>query len=211
MQKVESNRNQAKPKGRPRSFDREKALETALRLFWQLGYEPASVSGLCKAIGINPPSFYAAFGSKSQLFIEAVQYYEEHYWSGALKRLEQAEEPVADAVDAFFEEAADILLNPENPAGCMVVLAAVNVSADEREISELVRTNRRDTRAFFARRLLKAAQKGELKEGTDVEALADILNIILEGMSIQARDGMDLATLKRAVREAGAVVRAHGA
>ena len=64
----------ARSKGRPRSFDRNQALMTALRIFWKLGYEPASVAVLCKAMGVKPPSFYAAFKSKEALFLEAVNF-----------------------------------------------------------------------------------------------------------------------------------------
>ena len=72
--------NGPRSKGRPRSFDRAKALEAALRTFWKLGYEPASVPELCSAMGVNPPSMYAAFGSKAALFIEAMEHYELAYW-----------------------------------------------------------------------------------------------------------------------------------
>ena len=72
--------NGPRSKGRPRSFDRAKALEAALRTFWKLGYEPASVPELCSAMGVNPPSMYAAFGSKAALFIEAMEHYERSYW-----------------------------------------------------------------------------------------------------------------------------------
>ena len=64
-------------KGRPRTFDRAAALNRALNVFWRRGYEPASISELCAAMEINPPSLYAAFGNKAQLFMEAVQHYED--------------------------------------------------------------------------------------------------------------------------------------
>lgn len=196
-------------KGRPRAFDRRTALVEALRVFWRLGYEPASVAILCKTMGINPPSFYAAFGSKAELFIEAVNYYEAAYWSEPLRNLERyGKGSVFEAFESFFDESAEILLNPSNPSGCMVVLAAVNISPDESEISALVRRLRIETCAVFERRLRRAVEEGELSKETDVKALADFINIFLEGMSIQAKDGMDLATLKRAVRPLHAALRA---
>ena len=105
-------------KGRPRSFDRTKALEAALRTFWQRGYEPASVPELCAAMGVNPPSMYAAFGSKVALFIEAMEHYELAYWAEPGRRF-LAEPDLRRAVAGFFDEAARILLSPETPCGCM--------------------------------------------------------------------------------------------
>lgn len=199
-------------KGRPRAFDRREALVEALRVFWRLGYEPASVAVLCKTMGINPPSFYAAFGSKSALFIEAVNYYEAAYWNEPLRTLERyGKRTVFEAFEDFFDEAVEILLNPDNPSGCMVVLAAVNISPEEREISALVRRIRIETCAVFERRLRRAVQDGELSAQTDVRALADFINIFLEGMSIQAKDGMAPAALKRAVRPVFAALRSAAA
>lgn len=185
-------------KGRPRTFDREEALQKALRIFWELGYEPASVAAICKAIGINPPSFYAAFGSKETLFLEAVRYYEKTYWTGLLTEFEESRLPIAQALRIFFEKAAAVLLNPATPNGCMVVLAAVNISPKETQILALVKDLRRATRDFFARRLARAVREGELASSLDIEGLADMLNIFLEGMSIQARDGLALTSLAKA-------------
>lgn len=187
-----------RPPGRPRTFDREEALQKALRIFWELGYEPASVAAICKAIGINPPSFYAAFGSKESLFLEAVRYYEKTYWTGLLIEFEKSNLPIAQALRVFFEKAAAVLLNPTTPNGCMVVLAAVNISPKETQILALVKELRRATRDYFARRLARAVREGELSSSLDIEGLVDMLNIFLEGMSIQARDGLALTSLAKA-------------
>lgn len=74
-------------RGRPRAFDRNEALKAALRVFWQRGYAPASVAELCKAMGSNAPSLYAAFGSKAGLFLEALHFYENSYWDEPAQRL----------------------------------------------------------------------------------------------------------------------------
>lgn len=195
-----------KRKGRPRSFDRTEALEKALRLFWQYGYEPVSVASLCAELGICPPSFYVAFKSKEALFVEAVLHYEKTYWAQPIARFEASQGPIETALTDFFAEAADILLNPNTPNGCMVVLAAVNLSAENRQIAELVRRLRRETRAVFERRFLRAADAGELLPEADAAALADAANIFLEGMSIQARDGLPIERLKRTARLAAALL-----
>ena len=185
---------QGQGKGRPRCFDRDQALHRALELFWQRGYEPASVAELCKVMEIRPPSLYAAFGNKASLFLEALDYYEHTYWDEPAKRF-CAEPDVYRAVENYFREAARILLSPETPCGCMVVLAAVNISQDEKAIIERVRECRQATRQMFAQRFRRAIADGQIPADTDVPALAGALNTMLEGLSLQARDGLFLSEL----------------
>lgn len=176
-------------KGRPRAFDRTRALHSALKIFWQQGYEPASVADLCRAMEINPPSLYAAFGNKASLFLEALRYYEQTYWEAPARRF-LAEPDVYAAVAGFFREAAQILLSPETPCGCMVVLAAINISERETIIIDTVRELRSATKAMFSNRLRQAIKDRQIPPDTDVPALAGALNTLLEGLSIQARDGL---------------------
>ena len=88
------------------------------------------------------------------------------------------------AVANFFRESAQILLSPETPCGCMVVLAAINISENEKEIIESVRELRLATKKMFADRLRQAIQDGQIPPDTDVPALAGALNTLLEGLSI---------------------------
>ena len=188
MKSHELNPVAEKPKGRPRSFDRDQALLKALDLFWRKGYEPSSVAELCAAMGINPPSLYAAFGNKAKLFIEAVTYYERTYWKATWERLEE-EQDIAKAIDAFFREAADILLSPSAPCGCMVVLAAINVSAESADVVRAVSILRQEGKDLFEKRLARAVTENQLPEDTNTVVLATVLNTLLEGMSIEAKDG----------------------
>lgn len=181
--------------GRPRSFDREAALQSALRLFWERGYEPASVGELCAAMGIKAPSLYAAFGSKAQLFLEAVDYYERVYWAPAEARF-LAQEDVYRAVEDFFSEAATIVLSPHTPCGCLVVLAAVNLSPHEAQVRDAIRQRRFAMKAKFLERLRRAIADGQLPADTDAPALAGAFGTLLEGLSMQARDGLFLSELK---------------
>lgn len=176
-------------KGRPRAFDRARALRSALDVFWRRGYEPASVAELCGAMGIRPPSLYAAFGNKAALFLEAVRYYEKTYWEAPSRRF-LAEPDIYRAVENFFLEAAQILLSPETPCGCMIVLAAVNISEDQGDIITAIGELRHETKRMFADRLRRAIMDGQIPADADVPALAGALNTMLEGMSLQARDGL---------------------
>ena len=183
-------------KGRPRGFDREEALVQALDIFWRRGYEPASIAELCQAMKINPPSLYSAFGNKANLFLEAVHFYETKYWEAPSQNM-KAEPDVYRAIDNFFREAARILLSPDSPCGCMVVLAAINVSADAEEVIRSIKELRLATKDMFANKLRRGIDDGQLAADTDVFALAGALNTMLEGLSIQARDGLSQDELER--------------
>ncbi|WP_187487991.1 TetR/AcrR family transcriptional regulator [Duffyella gerundensis] len=197
-----------KPKGRPRSFDREQALKKALDLFWRKGFEPASVAELCSAMEINPPSLYSAFGNKARLFIEAVNYYERVYWQATWARLEETQE-ITEAIDRFFSEAADILLSPSAPCGCMVVLAAINVSAESADVVKAVSVLRQEGKDLFEKRLARAVQEKQLPAKTNTAALATVLNTLLEGMSIEAKDGASIESLKSIGQHASKLLPVH--
>ncbi|MBQ4124799.1 MAG: TetR/AcrR family transcriptional regulator [Desulfovibrio sp.] len=201
--------NGPRSKGRPRSFDRAKALEAALRTFWKLGYEPASVPELCSAMGVNPPSMYAAFGSKATLFIEAMEHYERSYWEEPGRRF-LAEPDLRRAVAGYFDDAARILLSPETPCGCMVVLAAVNLADSAGEVAQAVRRLRMATKEMFALRLRKAAGEGLIPPDTDIPALAGTLNALLEGLSLQARDGLSQNELRAMAAHAASLIPSGG-
>lgn len=183
-------------KGRPRCFDRDTALAKALNVFWQRGYEPASIAELCQAMEINPPSLYSAFGNKAKLFLEAVNFYEQAYWEAPSKKL-MADPDIYRGIAIFFREAAQILLSPNAPCGCMVVLATINVSEDAKEIAGAIRELRMATKNMFAKLIQRGIDDGQLPRDMDVTALAGAFNTMLEGLSIQARDGLSQAELEQ--------------
>lgn len=174
-------------KGRPRAFDRDQALLQALAVFWRRGYEPASVAELCSAMGVSPPSLYAAFGNKAKLFLEAVAYYEATFWDATWERMD-TEPDIVLAISEFFHTSASILTEPEAPCGCMVVLAAVNVSDDAGEVTATLKALRQEGRDYLQQRLDRAVEQGQLKPETNTRLLASALNTLLEGMSLQAHD-----------------------
>ena len=188
-------------KGRPREFDKEKALQAALKVFWEKGYEPATLPDLCSAMGINPPSLYRAFGNKSQLFLEALKYYEEKYWAIPSKNFLDNPD-IYKGIEDFFQEAATIILSPQTPCGCMAVVAAVNISAEEKEIIEEITQMRQSTRNMFINRLRIAIQNGEIPPASDVPVIANALNTFLEGMSMQAKGGLFLSELQSLAKQA---------
>ncbi|MCT7353839.1 TetR/AcrR family transcriptional regulator [Streptomyces sp. 15-116A] len=175
-----------RPRGRPRSFDRETALEKALLAFWEHGYEATSVSDLTRAMGIGAPSMYAAFGDKRALFDEVVRVYGVRHGSFVDRAL--AEEPTARAaVGRILREAATAYTEPGRPAGCLVVHAAANCS--DAEVERSLRERREANIAAFEHRIRADITAGVLPEDADAAALARYAGAMIQGMSQQARDG----------------------
>ena len=177
-------------RGRPRGFDRQVALRRAMEVFWEHGYEGASLSELTAAMGVNAPSLYAAFGCKEALFREAVQLYEQQ--EGVMV----ADAPTArEAVAGLLRAGALAYTEPGKPAGCMVVLAATTYTPKTEGIRDHLSERRRAANQQLRRRLEQGVADGDLPPGVDTGALADYFTTVLNGMSTEARDGVGRAGL----------------
>jgi len=186
----------ARPRGRPRAFDRDAALECASRLFWAKGFEATSISDLTQAMGIGAPSLYAAFGSKEALYAEALRHYAEtnagYVWAGF-----NSSPTARDAVRSLLMDSAAALTGCvfDAPRGCMVTLSAVGSEGHE-ELGELVRSARAVTLQRLSARLSRAVAEGEIPCSTDLHALARFVQTLQNGMSILARDGASRVELE---------------
>ena len=181
-----------KPRGRPRSFDRDQALEQAMEVFWNKGFEGASLADLTEAMGINPPSLYAAFGDKEQLFLEAV----ERYQAKRGESCPYCEEPTArQAVEKLLQFMADELTCSDHPRGCMMVTAAATSSSSSPKLQKALAAKRMASRAMLKARIERGIKEGDVPAGTDAGALADFYSTIVTGMSLQARDGASRKSL----------------
>lgn len=177
----------AKRRGRPRSFDRAAALDCAMKLFWKHGYEGTSIHELTTAMGITPPSLYAAFGDKERLFLEAVN----RYRSGpgnATRTIAEARSS-REAIERVLVGSAAELTCPSHPPGCMVVLAAMNCSEASSHLHSALADVRAEAESFFRSAIQRDVDEGEVPADTDVATLAKFFMTVLEGMTIQARDG----------------------
>ena len=185
-------------RGRPRSFDRAAALRQAMAVFWQRGYEGTSLADLTAAMGINRPSLYAAFGCKEALFLEAVALYETEEGIATTRALQ--DEPTARAaIEAMLRRNADAYAAPETPAGCMVVLGAMLGTPECQAVREHLAAHRRQAQEDVRRRLEQGVAEGDLPAGTDTAALAAFYTTVLQGLSIQARDGASRQALSAIV------------
>ncbi|WP_086818525.1 TetR/AcrR family transcriptional regulator [Allokutzneria sp. NRRL B-24872] len=187
-------------RGRPRAFDRETALTRAMVVFWEHGYEGASLTELTTAMGINSPSLYSAFGSKEQLFREAVAHYGETeggHTEKALRELPTARAALAEVLRANVRAYAD----PATPRGCMIVLAATTYTDRSEGVRDHLAEMRRATEQSFRERVERGIAEGDVPANADAAKVGAFYNAVLQGLSIQSRDGADEAALS-AVAEA---------
>lgn len=188
-------------RGRPRSFDREAALVQATLLFWQHGYEGTSISDLTAAMGVSPPSLYAAFGDKRTLFTEVVERYGTTFGAFMERALAQESDPRAGFA-RMLDEAAVSYTDPRHPAGCLVITAATNYSPQTADIERDLRARRVANTRVFEERLKDAVARGSLPPGSDPRTLAVYFAAVVQGMSQQARDGATTAELRRVAEHA---------
>jgi AcrR family transcriptional regulator len=174
--------------GRPREFDRDTALLLARDLFWERGYEAVSMADLTEKLGLASARLYAAFGSKEDLFREAITHYEAQEGGFADRAL--AEEITAvRAIERMFCEGIELYTRKRGPRGCMVVSSATNCTEGNEQVREWLAEHRRARTASIVRRIQKAVQAGELPAETDASALGELYATALHGISVQARDG----------------------
>ncbi|MBB4919276.1 TetR/AcrR family transcriptional regulator [Streptosporangium saharense] len=186
-------------RGRPRTFDRDKALTAAVRLFWERGYEATSISDLTAAMNIRPASLYAAFVDKKTLFKEAVLAYqrsEPANFAGLALR----EEPTAyGAFSRILREAVEIYTDPSHPAGCLIIRSATNVNPRDADIEAFLRDIRNANIAVFAARFDEAVRAGELPASVDTRALAQYFGAVIQGLSQRTADGVPAEGLRPVV------------
>jgi len=188
-----------RPRGRPRSFDRDVALARAMKVFWEKGYEGASMQDLLAAMELSSPSLYAAFGDKESLFVEAVQ----RYVAGVRQECECAEEHTArESIEWILSELSGIFTDRSHPPGCLAIIAFMTASASSLKIQKLLAEQRAETRARFRAILERGMKKGELPRGTDAAALTDFYLAVVAGMSMQAREGASRKALLAMVQTA---------
>lgn len=175
--------------GRPREFDRDAALVSARNLFWERGYEGVSMADLTGRLGLASARLYAAFGSKAELFREAIAQYVAQEGGFADRAL--TEEPTAArAIERMFREGIELYTRRRGPRGCMVVSSATNCTDENDPLREWLAGHRRARTASIVKRIQEAVEGGELHRRTNAELLGDLYAATLHGISIQARDGV---------------------
>ena len=181
------------PSGRTRQFDVDEALDRALEVFWARGYEGATLPELTRAMGINRPSLYAAFGNKEQLFRKVLDRYMNGpvAWFGKALAAQKAR----DVVEQIFLSTARMAEDPRTPPGCLLVqgaLACGNASARKE-----VAGRRAAAEAALHRRLQRAKRQGDLPKNADPAELAHYVMTVVRGMAVQSAGGASRDQLHR--------------
>lgn len=171
-----------------------------MREFWKRGYASTSLSDLTEAMGINRPSLYAAFGNKEELFREAAELYASCEGVEAMAALE-APGTAREAVEAMLLAHAAGYVEKGKPPGCMIVLASLVGTPEDEEVRDYLAAARRQGIDNIKQRLDRGVKEGDLPKKTDTAAVATYISTVLQGMSVQARDGAKRADLERIARQ----------
>ncbi|MCJ9721718.1 TetR/AcrR family transcriptional regulator [Agrobacterium sp. SHOUNA12C] len=195
-------------RGRPPAFDRETVLAAARDTFWKHGYDGSSIADLTAAMGITPQSLYAAFSSKADLYREALEQYRRMPRPEPGNPLQEAVDTVT-AFDRFLRNAAGIFTAPEHPKGCMISTAVLNCAEENEPVAHHVASMRLQTLDLFAARVERGIAEGDMRPDANARSLARFLGAIVQGMSVQARDGATREELLEIVAHARGELMRH--
>lgn len=195
MRKVTKNLKSRPPLGRPRAFNPDTALDRALLVFWRKGYEGASLADLTRAMRINRPSMYAAFGNKEALFLKAL----DRYTEGPVSFMRDAmAEPTARSVaERVFRAAAELMTDKRHPSGCLMVQGALACGESAEPIRRELISRRAAGECDLRKRFERAKLEGDLPADSDPADLARYVMTVLHGMSVEAAGGANRDELQR--------------
>ncbi len=190
--KIESSR----PRGRPRTFDRDTVLDRAVITFWAKGYRGASLDDLTESMGINRPSLYASFGSKHDLYMESIDRYAATLGCQPVEALHH-EPDIKQAVAVFFETSIRCATSKDRPKGCLIASVAVEDAEEDEQIREKLSIMFVDSDRVIADRFQVAQDKGQLPQGSDPQSLARMTVSITHSIAARARVGASREELSR--------------
>ncbi|GAA3544679.1 TetR/AcrR family transcriptional regulator [Nonomuraea rosea] len=184
---------------RSKEFDPDAALQQALELFWERGYEATSMADLVERLGVARASIYATFGGKRELYLQALERYLQQ--RDVVEQLSQPG-PALPAVRAFLDSYVAECLADELRRGCMVVNTAVEFAGRDADVSRKVTASWAGLETALAGTLVRARAQGEIPAGKDPHALARFLLVLLQGLRVLGRADPDPRRLRDAVDQA---------
>jgi len=196
-------RNDARPRGRPRSFDEMKALEKATQVFWSKGYDGVTIDDLVAGMGVGRPSLYAVFGDKRTLFLRVLKAYAEKKGARAAKAL-LAPEHLRDSLASFLRHAVESATEEGSAAGCLLMCVAPLV--DDAEVRQFLQNAAAGAVALVERRFRDAISAGEIPSDFPVAVRAIQVTDFARGLTMRALIGTPRRTLLREAQEAADLV-----
>jgi AcrR family transcriptional regulator len=185
-----------RPRGRPRSYDPQRALAQARDAFWDAGYTGTSLDDLGSATGMNRPSLYGAFGDKRELYLQTLDRYRE-MGRTAMKEELSYELPLAEALRRLFARAISIYMTGKHGArGCFLIGTATTEAVRDAKIRAVFAAGLHELDDILAERLRHAVDQGELQTDIEPATLARVLCGIMNSLALRARVGDSRATLE---------------
>ncbi|MRS88495.1 TetR family copper-responsive transcriptional repressor ComR [Enterobacteriaceae bacterium RIT714] len=189
-----------KSRGRPKVFDRDAALDKAMTLFWQHGYEATSLSDLVEATGAKAPTLYAEFTNKEGLFRAVLDRYITRFAAKHEAQLFCEEKTVEQALQDYFAAVAACFTSKDTPAGCFMINTSATLAASSKEIANTVKSRHAMQEETLGEFLRQRQSRGEIPTQCNTVELTQFLCCVLQGMSISAREGASLEKLQSITR-----------
>lgn len=180
---------------RPREFDTILALNKAMHVFWEKGYEATSLTDLTGAMEISKSSFYETFGNKHELYLSAIRHYGQTMIDRAVALLE-GEGPALEAIEGMFDAFIDKTVGPEGRKGCMLSNCTVEMASRNGDAKAVVTECLSRLRQGFVKAVARGQAAGEISTTRDAESFGGYLMSSLSGMQVTAKANPDRRALK---------------
>lgn len=183
-----------------KSFNEEDALEKAMQVFWEKGFESASIADLIEGTGINRGSLYNAFGGKQPLFVKTLQKYDRDNRRAMLAELEAMDDP-RQAISSLFDGVVAATAADTGKKGCFLINTASEIASHDAQVVEIVTNGLREFEAFFRRSIEVGQARGDIREGIDAEAAAKTLMALIVAIRVLGRGVFSEAALRTIAKE----------
>lgn len=185
---------------RTKQFDETQALVSAMRVFWEKGYEGTSIHDLEQAMGLNRTSIYNTFGNKRAIFNRVMSCYKESVMASLFAELDNAPD-IREGVRRLLNAALDIHFDKDNPGGCLVVLSVLESGQHDAESQLAMQQTLQDLKTALQARLSKAKKAGELAKDLDVGSTATTISTTMTGMMVMGKANFTRASLKKTINQ----------
>lgn len=188
-----------KSRGRPKTFDRDAALDKAMTLFWQHGYEATSLADLVEATGAKAPTLYAEFTNKEGLFRAVLDRYIARFAAQHDAQLLCEDKPLEQALRDYFTSVATCFTSKDTPAGCFLINTSATLAASSDDIAQTIKSRHALQEKTLVQFLQQRQARGEILPTAMSRLLAQYLSCILQGMSVSAREGACIEKLLQVI------------